>query len=105
MIIVKHDRTIESHCLKCPYCGNEDQDAWETLDKDDDKYEIECESCGKKFWGEKCVMIDYRGEADCELNGEEHDLEPTKNKGQQECKTCGQYVHDMDKIQEDTEKE
>lgn len=93
MIIVKYDGTIESHCLKCPYCSHEDSDAWETLTNDDDRYEIECE-CGKKFWGEKCVKVDYRGEADCELNNEKHDLEPTGNKGQSKCKTCGQYVHE-----------
>jgi len=103
MIITKYDRTIERDCLKCPYCDNEDSDAFE-MDFNDDKIEIECD-CGKKFWGEKCVTIDYRGEADCELNGEEHDLEPTGNEGQQECKTCGQYIHDRDKIQEEMKKE
>ena len=91
MINVKYDRTIESDCLKCPYCDSENSDTWE-IDFNDDKIEIECD-CGKKFWGERCTMITYRGEADCELNKEKHDLEPTSNKGQFECKICGEYIH------------
>ena len=103
MIDVKYDLTIEGNGLKCPYCDSIDTDAWE-INFNDDKIEIECD-CGKKFWGEKCVMIDYRGEADCELNNEKHDLEPTGNKGQYKCKVCGQHTYDEDlEIAETTER-
>ena len=98
MIDPKYDLTIEDDCLKCPYCGEEDTGAWE-IDFNDDKVEIECD-CGKKFWGEKCVKTDYRGQADCGLNGEEHDLEPTGHKGQSKCKTCGEYVHEMSDVED-----
>lgn len=92
MINPEYDSTYESDCLKCPYCEQEDKDAWE-INFNDDKVEIECD-CGKKFWGEMVQMISYRGEADCELNGNKHALESTGNKGQSKCKICGQYIHD-----------
>lgn len=86
--------TYESYCLKCPYCGAEN-DHEGVDDIYDDKIEIDCE-CGKKFWGQKHVTINYEGSADCELNNEKHDLKPTQNKGQSICQTCGQYHHERD---------
>ncbi len=91
MINVKYDSTYESACLKCPYCGQENGDAWE-IEFDDGQIEIECD-CGKKFWGSESRIINYEGQADCELNGGKHDLEPTGNEGQFKCKICGQYIH------------
>jgi len=93
-----HNITINSDCLECPYCGSKDEDAWE-IDFNDDQVEIECD-CGKKFWGTKCVQIDYRGDSDCELNNEKHVLEPTDNKGQFRCKNCNQYIYDLEEKNE-----
>ncbi len=86
------DNTIEMDCLKCPYCGLENTDAWE-INFNDDKIEIDCE-CGKKFWGERVVTVDYRGNADCKLNNQEHNLVSTGLKSQFKCKICGEYVHE-----------
>lgn len=91
MINPEFDYTWESDGLKCPYCGQKNTDAWE-IDFDDDKLEIECD-CGKTFWGTRNTTINYEGKADCELNEQKHDLEPTHNKGQFECKICGQYIY------------
>ena len=94
MINEEFNMTIENDGLKCPYCGLEDNDAWE-INFNDDKIEIDCD-CGKAFWGTTVITTDYRGEADCELNKEKHDLESTGNEGQFKCKVCGQFVHDKD---------
>jgi len=102
MINPEYDSTYESDCLKCPYCGQENNDAWE-INFNDNKIEIECD-CGKKFWGSKSTIINYSGEADCKLNGGTHDLIPTSNKGQFECEICGQYTYDRDSLNSDKEK-
>lgn len=101
MVESEYDETCESDWLKCPYCGQEDQDAWE-INFNDDKIEIECD-CGKKFWGSSSTVINYKGEADCELNGDSHKLEPTNNKGQFVCRICGQYKYDNDALSEKEE--
>jgi len=97
IISEEYNSTWESDCLKCPYCGNENSDAWE-IDFDDDKIEIDCD-CGKKFYGLKHVSINYEGEADCELNGGEHKLESTGNEGQYKCNICGKYVHKIEEME------
>ncbi len=64
---------IDSYYILCPYCKSKCGD-WESFsDSNDEKQDFECEDCGKKFEGEKCVTVDYRTEKDCELNGESHE--------------------------------
>jgi len=91
MINTKHEETLEGNDLQCPYCLNWISDSWELV-KEDDRVEIDCD-CGKKFWGSEQVIRNFKGEADCELNNEEHLFEKNHT-GHWNCKICGLFQSD-----------
>ena len=86
MITEKYESTFEGKDLKCPYCGEFYSDSWE-IDFNDDAIEIECD-CGKKFYGSESIIRNYKAEADCELNKENHNFVDTLN-GCEKCSICG----------------
>ena len=99
MINIKYEETLESNDLKCPYCGEFMDDSWEIV-KSDDRVEVECE-CGKKFWASEIVIRDFKGEADCELNGEQHQFEEA-TKDCMKCKVCGEFrLKETEEVQEE----
>jgi len=61
----------------CPYCGHEEEDAWE-LDHDQDSHNlIECGNCEKTFIAAVSITVNWYGRpADC-LNGSPHKWEAT----------------------------
>lgn len=78
---------IDSYYILCPYCQSKcgDVDDFENCGWDNATEGFECEECGKKFEGRKVVIVDYRTEKDCELNGEEH------KEGKYHCENCDVY--------------
>jgi hypothetical protein len=56
--------------ITCPYCGYKHEDSWECSNSGT----FDCDKCDKTFSYERIITIDYYSEADCKLNGEEHDL-------------------------------
>ncbi|CAK0762117.1 hypothetical protein CCP3SC1AL1_3010004 [Gammaproteobacteria bacterium] len=75
--------------IVCPYCNERWDNSWETIREEDSIEEIECYECGKKFYGQKIVSIDYKTMKDCELNGEKHDFQPCKYAERlEECSKC-----------------
>jgi transposase-like protein len=48
-----HEFTDE---IVCPYCGYEHGDSWE---EHDDRGDLECQGCGKKFCYERNISVDY----------------------------------------------
>ena len=87
-INVEYEGNLERSDLKCPYCDEFQSDSWE-INFNDDRIEIECCECGKKFWGTEIVTRDFKSEADCELNKEEHKFE-ISGEGWLKCKVCGE---------------
>lgn len=67
----KFSNTRDYNYIICPYCG------WkykpESKDYSEDRIVEKCEECEKKFYSHQVTVISHHGEADCELNGEEHD--------------------------------
>jgi len=88
--------------LTCPYCGKKfDGEKYDLRDK----HIFGC-SCKKKF--RYYVYVEYDTQADCELNGEEHDWVLTQaNAGTMDgvpydwhdCSKCDQGTH---KLQEES---
>lgn len=79
---------IDSCNVLCPYCQAKcgDQDSFEGANIwDEEGIDFECEECGKKFEGTRCVTVDYRTEKDCSLNNEKHEA------GRYHCKKCDVY--------------
>lgn len=66
----KIESTWDKDKMICPYCAIGYQPEGEDITED--KYEIECEFCGKKFWGSHSITVHHEGIPDCELNGEKH---------------------------------
>jgi hypothetical protein len=90
MNMSKFERTINDYNTECPYCGYEHD--FENDSFNEEQSVIECDSCGKKFYGYQCVMIDHRSEPDCELNDESHDYQmPKLGNGESHrfCSVCG----------------
>lgn len=77
---------IDNENVLCPYCQSVCGD-WESFSNSygDESEDFECESCGKKFTGQRVITVDYRTEADCEMNGEEHEA------GDFHCTKCDVY--------------
>lgn len=83
---------IDSYNIICPYCQSKcgTQDDFEGYDVfEEESIEFECDECKKKFFGKRCVTIDYRTEGDCELNNEEHKA------GKYHCEKCDVYNASM----------
>lgn len=79
---------IDSEHILCPYCQSKcgDCDSFEGYNLfDEEAIEFECDECGKKFEGRRCVTVDYRTEKDCSMNGEECEA------GEYHCKKCDSY--------------
>ncbi len=79
---------INSYDVLCPYCQNKcgDVDSFEGENIwNEEPLDFECDECGKKFEGKRCVTIDYRTERDCSLNGEKCEA------GKYHCKKCDSY--------------
>jgi len=75
--------------LVCPYCGHEFSDSWER----EDRGEFECYECDKNFSFDTDVTRLYSSERDCQLNGQEHEWEDTRELSRgtwQKCKNCDQ---------------
>jgi hypothetical protein len=82
----KIEYTWSNQSMICPYCEYAYQP--ESEDITEDLYEIECEECGKTFWGTHNIMIYHEGIPDCELNGEKHIWNKDRNNNSF-CSVCG----------------
>jgi hypothetical protein len=83
------EETYESDEVTCPYCGLKQSESYE-LDEDSQQ-EILCD-CGKKYWGERVTITNYKGMPDCELNNQKHKLEEVKGHPTiMKCKICNKY--------------
>ena len=71
----------------CPYCGKHYQ--VEAEDYDEAPHEIECESCGQKYWLVQQISICHRTTPDCELNRESHVF--VTYGGGYFCSVCNKY--------------
>jgi hypothetical protein len=60
---VTTENTVESDCVKCPYCGHRHTDPQEYFSNNQEDTEIECvnEACGRVFAASQVVSIDYIG--------------------------------------------
>lgn len=79
---------IDGNDVLCPYCQSVcgDHDDFEGYDIwDEEGIDFECQECGKKFEARRTVTVDYRTEADCKKNGEEHEA------GKYHCTKCDVY--------------
>lgn len=50
---------ITDSLVVCPYCLQEDEDAWEYNLRDGDRTEVTCGSCDKKFKVVCSISVDY----------------------------------------------
>lgn len=66
----KFGEQIDGNDSICPYCGDSFQ--VEAEDYDEDPREIECDSCGKKYWLRQTFEVTHTATPDCELNGDKH---------------------------------
>ena len=83
---IDHEYTGE---IVCPYCGYEFSDSCEFQENDGD---IECD-CGKTFEYRRIITVEYCTSKNCELNGEEHDFQPSKDSQYVEtCSKCDQAI-------------
>ena len=81
---------IYESSIKCPYCDNDySDDDYMVSQNLEAKIELECDSCGKKFWAEAFIV--FSSHADCELNNEKHILEATHIPNFFGCKNCPQH--------------
>lgn len=83
----KIESTWDDGEMICPYCGWGYQPGGEEISED--RYEIECEECGKKFWGTHSITIHHEGTPDCELNGDKHTWEKSSKYKYPFCAVCG----------------
>jgi hypothetical protein len=58
----------------CPYCGDKFQVEGE--DYDEQPCEIQCFTCGRKYWLSQMFTVTHRSRPDCELNGMKHNFQP-----------------------------
>ena len=82
---------IHKSNIECPYCDKtcNDDDYSVALEV---KVKLECESCGKNFYVDTCVV--YNTYSDCALNGKEHDLIQSKSHPTVfDCDNC--YHHEV----------
>ena len=70
MNYLKYEAQYDANNSICPYCGERYQ--VESEDFSEDPYEIECESCGKKYWLVQQISISHKTTPDCHLNGDGH---------------------------------
>ena len=78
--------------IQCPYCDKHCADDDYIVAQDlDERIEFECESCGKKFWAESCIV--YNTYSDCKLNDEEHVFENNSEKHPEYyyCENCQEH--------------
>ena len=52
----KHNYTDE---LVCPWCGYEFMDSWEYENDGEELGLVDCNNCGKQFYGYKNIVINY----------------------------------------------
>lgn len=55
------DHEYTDHIV-CPYCGHEDIDSWEIQPSEEDLGLIECCACGKHFYAQRIITIEYSTE-------------------------------------------
>lgn len=53
---IDHEYTKE---VVCPYCGYEFSDSWEINSNDENLGLIDCDECGKSFYGQRDIDITY----------------------------------------------
>jgi len=88
----------KEHDIKCPYCGYEDENSWESpFEKDGDSEVIECGKCDKEFLCVYNLESSYTTTGICKNN--KHDwsdwvehgrIDNTKFKFRQ-CKICEKH--------------
>lgn len=57
------ERTRNNHCMKCPWCGYEDQDSWEL--EHECESETDCGNCGNPIIYNAEISVtwnSYKGE-------------------------------------------
>ena len=81
-------RVVDGNWFKVIGKLNKFEDAWEYSDG-----VIECDSCGKKFNFRSETSVEYITEADCYLNGKEHEwiIGKTIRGSVRECNNCNKY--------------
>lgn len=88
-----------NHEIKCPYCGWEDCDSWESsMEHDGDDIEYECDECGKKFHVTLHIEHSFWSRGLCDENNDKHNWEKFKTeKGSgRKCLTCDEYEFNKD---------
>ena len=82
---------IHKSNIECPYCDKTCHDDDYVVAKElETKVEFECESCGKKFYVDACVV--YNTYSDCALNGKKHNLIQSENSPALfDCNDCYYY--------------
>ena len=64
------DQSHSSNSI-CPYCLHGYQ--VECEDYNEDPHEVECDSCGMKYWLSQSFDVTHNTTGDCKLNGLEHE--------------------------------
>lgn len=91
----KYEDQSDSTDSICPYCGDRYQ--VESEDYSEDRREVECDECGKKYWLEQSFTVTHQTSPDCALNGESHKFDRPYPKGAEKptayfCSVCGKCI-------------
>lgn len=90
--MIKYSDTSNDLGFECPYCGQmTEHDDWSDRGLDIENERMECDSCGKQFFGTVEVSFSFDSTPNCELNGNPHKLTDVIY-GLSVCDECGHTI-------------